>query len=93
MAEKMRFNAQFFEQILNSQGISRMCEERANAAAAIARRTAPVDSGDYQRGITVQTKKIGDRVSGLVVGNDWKTLLIESKTGNLARALRAAKRA
>lgn len=89
---RMRFDKQFFEQILTSESVGRLCEEQANRVADIARSTAPVETGDYRDGIRVKRERVGDRVSGLVVGEDWKTLLVESTTGNLARAVRAVKR-
>ena len=58
------------------------------AIAKTARATAPVDTGDYRDGIKT-AGKLQKRYVGLVVGTDPKTMLVESQTGNLARALRA----
>lgn len=85
----MEFNPQFFKDILNSEGAAELCEMGANAVYEIAYGTAPVDSGAYRDGLKVVRSRTGTRVTGLVVGEDWKTLLVESQTGNLARAVRA----
>lgn len=87
----MQFNESFFQQLSTSSGVKRLVLEEAEKVAAIARDTAPVDSGDYKRGIEVQMKE-QKRAVALVVGTDRKTMLIESKTGNLARALQRWKR-
>lgn len=91
MAERLRFDRSFFEEVLNSQGVGELCEMKADAVAEIAAANAPVKTGDYRDGIKVVRKRVGDRVTGLVVGQDWKTLLVESQTGNLARAVKAVK--
>lgn len=87
----MQFNEGFFEKLSRSPGIKRLVLEEAEKVAAIARDTAPVDTGDYKKGIEVQMKE-QKRAVALVVGTDRKTMLIESKTGNLARALQRWKR-
>jgi hypothetical protein len=87
----MKFNNGFFEQLSTSPGVKRLVLEEAEKVAQIARDTAPVDSGDYRKGIEVRMKE-QKRAVALVVGTDRKTMLIESKTGNLARALQRWKR-
>jgi hypothetical protein len=81
------FNSAFFEALGRSPGVVGLVDAAAEKIAATARSTAPVDSGDYKRGIET-SGKYQDRYVGLVVGTDPKTMLIESKTGNLARAVR-----
>lgn len=83
------FNPQFFREILTSQGVSELCENAADAVHEVAYSTAPVDTGAYRDGLKVERSRKGDRVTALVVGTDSKTLLVESQTGNLARAVRA----
>lgn len=82
------FNNQFFDDLSRSPGVTKITVEAAERVAATARATAPVDSGEYHEGIEVELK-YQKRAVALVVGTDKKTMLIESKTGNLARALRA----
>ena len=85
----VEFNEAFFEQILRSAQVENLCMAKAQQAASIARASAPVDTGAYRDGITVETRDSSHRKSFRVVGHDPKTLLIESRTGNLARALKA----
>jgi hypothetical protein len=87
----VKFNNSFFEELGQSAGVTALVVDAAERVAAAARSSAPVESGDYQKGITVEVKQ-QQRSVALVVGTDPKTLLIESRTGNLARALRAAKK-
>jgi hypothetical protein len=88
----MEFNDGFFKEILESEKVGDLCETAADAVHGIAYANAPVESGDYRDGLKVKRQRSGDRVTALVVGEDWKTLLVESQTGNLARAVRAVKR-
>ena len=87
------FNPKFFNNIMKTAGVVKLSKAAAEKAAGIARATAPYKSGDYQRGIKVVQRDARYRSTWQVVGTDWKTLLVESKTGNLARALKAAKAA
>lgn len=87
----MKFERSFFEDILKSEQVAALCEARADAAAEIARANAPVKTGAYRDSIHVERHIIGDRVSALVVADDYKTIWIEALTGNLARAIRAVK--
>lgn len=88
----MEFNDAYFEQLARSAAVNDLVKSRADAIAARARATAPVDSGDYKGGIVVRKKRASRRDVWLVVGTNWKTLLVESKTGNLVRALRSVGR-
>lgn len=88
----MEFNDKFFEEIGKSAGVTQMCRDVANEVLAAAVAGAPVDEGDYRDGLQVQVKTVEYRNVALVVGTDPKTLLIESKTGNLARALSKVKK-
>lgn len=87
----IQFNNAFFNDLGRSPGVVRLVDHVTEEIADTARSTAPEDSGDYKRGI-ITTGKFQDRYVGLVVGTDPKTMLIESKTGNLARALAKHKR-
>lgn len=88
----MQFNNAFFDELARSPGVQSVTLEAAHRVAETARSTAPEDSGKYRAGIIVR-KKFQRRVVALVEGTDPKTMLIESKTGNLVRALQANKRA
>lgn len=52
----------------------------ADRVAAGARDIAPVDEGDYMRGITTYSGADGKSVLARVVGTDWKSGLIELAT-------------
>lgn len=92
MRQQPRFNSEFFEDLLTSASVTELCEIQAEAVREIAVANAPVDSGDYRDGLRVRRARRKDRVVALVVGEDWKTMLIESKTGNLSRAIKAVTR-
>ena len=87
----VQFNNSFFEEMGKSAGVTNLIKDEAERVAAIARRNAPVDEGDYVAGIEVRIRESGRRNVALVVGTDWKTMLVESKTGNLVRALNESK--
>lgn len=88
----MQFDRAFFKDLSNSAGVVGLVKDAAERVAEQARKTAPVESGDYRDSIHVEV--VPDRqirTVALVVADDPKTMLIESKTGNLARALRASR--
>lgn len=85
------FNERFFDEILRSAQVDGLCRAKADQALAVARATAPVDTGAYRDGLAVEPRESAHRRSWRVVGHDPKTLLIEARTGNLARALKAVR--
>ncbi|NEG56134.1 HK97 gp10 family phage protein [Bifidobacterium platyrrhinorum] len=85
------FNESVFDEILNSAGVRAMCRGAAEKALAAARSNAPVDTGAYRDGLAVETVQHEHRTTYMVVGHDPKTMLVESQTGNLTKALKAAK--
>lgn len=87
----MEFNNAFFEKLSTSPEVTALVTEAAERIAAIARETAPVDSGDYKNGIAVVVKR-QKRSVALVVASDPKSMIIEAKTGNLVRALKAGRK-
>lgn len=98
MAE-VELNDAFFEELGRSPAVVNLCREKAEEVAAIARSTAPVgpDSrggapGDYRDSIRVEIQHRNRRNAAVVVADNWKSLLIESQTGNLARALNQVKK-
>lgn len=88
----MQFNDHFFEELGRSAAVTELVEDKANRIADRARSTALVDTGEYRDKITVKVKRAKYRNVALVIGEDPKTLIIEAKTGNLVRALRAERR-
>lgn len=85
----VNFDDAVFENILRSAKVESLCEAKANAVLVVAQRNTPVDTGEYKRGLTVEKIGHAKRSTYMVVGHDAKTLLVESKTGNLAKALKA----
>lgn len=92
MADSMQFNSRFFEELGNSPEVIAACRRPAEEAMANAKASAPRDTADYVNGIHIEVQDRKDRKAVVVVASDWKSLLIEAKTGNLARALKAVKR-
>lgn len=87
----MQFNEEFFQELSRSPGVEALVLQVAEEVAADIRATAPVDTGAYKKGFQVRLKR-QKRSVALVVGTDPKTLLIESKTGTMVRALQRAKK-
>jgi len=86
------FNQRYFDDVMRSAGVEALCRARAEDALAIAQSTAPVDTGDYRGGLAIEKVPHRYRDTYEVVGHDRKTLLVESRTGNLARALKAVRK-
>jgi hypothetical protein len=87
----VKFNEAFFQELSTSPAVTGLVMGVAEQIAADARSTAPVDTGAYRDGIRVELKH-QKRSVALVVAHDKKSMLIESKTGNLVRALQRAKK-
>lgn len=94
MANNTRFvaNPRFFETVLRSPQVEALTDEAGDRTLAAAKRDAPVDTRAYQEGLHIEHRESRYRRTTRVVGSDPKTLLIESKTGNLARALKKGAR-
>ena len=85
------FNNSVFDEMLNSAGVRALTRGAAEKALNIARANAPVDTGAYLDGLQVEAVQHAHRTTYRVVGTDAKTMLIESQTGNLVKALKKAK--
>lgn len=85
-------NNAFFDQLGRSPAVIAIVNQKRDRVASAARAGAPVESGDYRRGIVTRGKFQRNRYVGLVVATDAKSLLIESQKGVLARALRSVGR-
>jgi len=83
---KVKLNSRGIDQLLHSAQVRALLRERANPIAARARSTAPVNTGDYWKSIGVEDATT-DRAVVRVVARVAYALVIESKTGNLVRAL------
>jgi len=82
------FNNDWFDDLSRSPGVAQLVDKITEEIAETARQTAPAESGAYRDGISTASK-LQRRYVGLVVAGDEKSMIVESKTGNLARALRA----
>lgn len=78
--------------VLSDPGVQAELDRRAADVAAAARATAPVDTGQYRDSIRVESgpSPIDGRARATVVATAPHALLVEARTGNLARALNAA---
>lgn len=98
------FNDSFFDQILNSVGVKELTRQAANRVLAEAKASAPVGDpsdpvykrperrpGQYRDGLCIEEVRRAHRTTMMVVGHDAKTMLVESQTGNLRKALKKAR--
>lgn len=76
--------------LLTSPEVVAMLEDRARPVLAAAQADPHDASGDYERGLQIQTTTGGTRARVKVVSTDWKGHIVESKFGVLSRALDAA---
>lgn len=67
-------------------GVSSLLDSKAAEVASRAKSGAPVDSGDYQASIHVETAHT-DRMVKRVVADVPYAMIVEANTGNMARAL------
>lgn len=83
----MKWNEGFFSEILNSDDVVGIVTNIANQVESVAKANAPVDTGAYRDSIHVVVKRRGKRTVAAVVASSSHSMLVESRTGNLARAL------
>lgn len=86
---KLNIPSSAFEQMGRSPEVTDETMRLTEIGAAVARTNAPVDSGDYKAGIRSELRRGKGRNVGRVNFSDPKSLIVESKTGNAYRALRA----
>lgn len=77
-----------FREVLNSAGVGAMLLARVQPAGAVAKASAPRDTGEYADSIDTELVTT-DRKVARVVAHDDKSMILESKTRNLGRALDA----
>lgn len=85
------FDEGFFDEVLNSPNVRAQVDLAANRMLAEARAKAPVDSGRYRDSLHIEHVMHEHRQTALVVADSDNAMLVESQTGNLARARRKAK--
>ena len=89
---KVQFDQGFFDGLMRSAGIQALQAAAAQRVLAAAQASAPVKTGVYKRGLRIVKAERKYRTTYLVEGTAPHTLLVEARTGNLARALKAAGR-
>lgn len=87
---KIKLNSGGVREVLNSPQVRAALTSRASRALSAARASAPVDTGAYRAGLHLE-QATTDRAVVRVVGGTDHDLIVEAKTGNLARALDAAR--
>jgi hypothetical protein len=85
------FDDRFFDAIMKSEGVKQLTRQSAERTLAQAMANAPVDTGKYRDRLGIEEVEHAHRTTYMVVGHDAKTMLIESRTQNLARAFRKAR--
>lgn len=86
---KVKLNHPPMRALLNSDAAGEHLVGLADKVAAAARSGAPVETGSYRDSIEVQLVHT-DRAVARVVATAPHSLVVEAKTGNLARSLDAA---
>lgn len=92
MAADAQINDSFFSELGHSPAVTALCVQKAEEVAAIARASGPKDTNDYVNSIRVEVVSGATRNTARVIAGDRKSMIIESKTGNLARALNQVKK-
>ena len=87
---KVRLSSPGMAEMMKSEKVKAELHRRAEAAAAAARASAPVASGEYLAGIEVVDEVHKDRVVSRVYAHAPYSMIVEANTGNLARAIDAA---
>lgn len=87
----IEWDQDFFDNLLKSPEVAALTKRAAEQAAIAARATAPYDTGALQGSIHVEEHETAYRKIYRVRADDEKAMLIESKTGNLRKALGKAK--
>ena len=88
---KVRLNRGGMRELLSSPGLVADLAARGARVAAAAQSSAPVESGTYQASIHVETVQHPSRTVAQVVADVDYAMTVEANTGNLLRALDAAR--
>lgn len=89
MAVEVTLSSAGVRELLRDPGVARAVAEAAEKVAAAARASAPVQTGEYRDSIHVDSDNspIDGRARSRVIADAPHALIVESNTGNLARAL------
>ena len=92
MGKYVNFNQRYFDEILRSAGVEALTKKTAERALEIAIKEAPFKTGEYRGKLELGTKEAKYRRVYQVEGHARHTLLVEARTGHLARSLRKARK-
>ncbi len=87
----VKFNDKYFDELMNSAGVKAMTRRAAEKTLDLRKRMLRSTRRVSRQPFQIQEVKHAHRTTCMVVGTDPKTLLVESKTGNLRKALKAGK--
>lgn len=90
MAQRVNLDHAGMAAMLKSAPVRAELTRRGARVLAAAKSSAPVDTGDYKAGLHLE-EDTTDRAVVRVVADDWKSAIVEASTGNLGRALDAAR--
>jgi hypothetical protein len=83
------FNENYLPGLGKSAAVVALVMGKIEEAADIARSTAPVVTGEYRDSIRTEMTFTDYRVVGKVIADSDHAMIVESKHGTLARALRS----
>lgn len=86
---RVQLNSAGMAQLLNDDGVRAMLTGRMQAVLDVAQATAPVASGAHRASGHIE-QDTTDRAAVRVVFDSDHSLLVEARTGHIARALDAA---
>lgn len=90
MTTTVRLNSRGMKELLASSEVGDFLEEKMLRALSTAQSNAPVDTGAYRSSLHIERTHT-DRVVVRVVSDVDHAMWVEAETGNLARALDAAR--
>lgn len=85
---RIEWNKEYWKNVLKQPGMDNLVKSAAQQALDVAQASAPVDTSDYHDSIHLNRREGESRYTWEVKASDWKALIIEAKTGNLARAIK-----
>lgn len=86
---KVKLNHGGMAALLRDPGVRAELTRRMERSEQAAKESAPVESGEYRDSIHIE-QDTTDRAAVRLVADSDHALVVEAKTGNLARALDAA---
>lgn len=89
MATRVKMNGAGVKEVLNSSGTRALLTSKAGPVLSAAQSGAPVATGEYRDNLHI-VQDTTDRAVVRVVSTVAHGMIVEAKTGNLARALDSA---